>query len=480
MYQPMSVFKIKDHGTSETLWVVQVYNRGKRVRLYSDPKTKKRFKTRAQALEKEAELRGRFEMESKPQQPKILCKDLADLFFASLQKKLKPSSIYTRSSFYKNYVEPNFGGYYVQDLTNDDLDRFNEKLNKAPRGSMCNVVSTVRTYVKFLRKWNPSLLPERIFEYLSSTPDDHIYHFYTLEQERKFLSVITNPRDKLLFTIFCYYGMRMTECIALKRGDISLEEGTISVRRIVLTKSLYKKQVFTTPKTKRSVRTLTLIKDVADLIKPDQDPRTISSRGNTGPSSSTKGTSEGWRRNTPRKPGFPPSRSTSSVIAAPQTSFGRTSPFALWLSGSGTPKARSWTTTPICSRTRPTRSAASSTAIRSSIAEGGKACHRSPSPSRLLPWVRLARSRAENRSRKNASANNGCVLKFGKNGLRIGVRNRYVYIKNSDIVGVIFSQWSGWRDSNPRSSAPKADALNQAALHPESLTILPSLLSKSK
>jgi hypothetical protein len=179
MYQPMSVFKIKDHGTSETLWVVQVYNRGKRVRLYSDPKTKKRFKTRAQALEKEAELRGRFEMESKPEQPKILCKDLADLFFASLQKKLKPSSIYTRSSFYKNYVEPNFGGYYVQDLTNDDLDRFNEKLNEAPRGSMCNVVSTVRTYVKFLRKWNPNLLPERIFEYLSATPNDHIYHFST-------------------------------------------------------------------------------------------------------------------------------------------------------------------------------------------------------------------------------------------------------------------------------------------------------------
>ena len=27
--------------------------------------------------------------------------------------------------------------------------------------------------------------------------------------------------------------------------------------------------------------------------------------------------------------------------------------------------------------------------------------------------------------------------------------------------------WSGWRDSNPRSSAPKADALNQAALHPD-------------
>jgi len=128
--------------------------------------------------------------------------------------------------------------------------------------------------------------------------------------------------------------------------------------------------------------------------------RHIFSQENMGPSSSTKGTSAGWPRNTPKKPGFPPSRSTSSAIAAPQTSFGRTSPFALWLSGSGTPKARSWTTTPICSRMKPTRSAASSTAIRSSIAEGGKACHRSPSPSGLLPWARLVRSRAENRSRK--------------------------------------------------------------------------------
>jgi hypothetical protein len=50
---------------------------------------------------KEAELRGRFEMESRAEQPKILCRDLADLFLASLQKKLKPSSIYTRSSFYQ-------------------------------------------------------------------------------------------------------------------------------------------------------------------------------------------------------------------------------------------------------------------------------------------------------------------------------------------------------------------------------------------
>jgi integrase len=70
----------------------------------------------------------------------------------------------------------------------------------------------------------------------------------------------------------------MTECIALKRGDIRLGRRDDSVRRIVLTKSLYKKQVFTTPKTKRSVRTLRSFKDVASLIKPDQDPRTIFSR----------------------------------------------------------------------------------------------------------------------------------------------------------------------------------------------------------
>jgi len=279
----MSVFKTKTHNSLDAVWCVQINRNRRRIRLYSDPVTKKPIANKSEALRIEASLRTKFEETSeKPKQQKILCRDLKDLFLASLAKKLKPSSIYTRQSNYQNYVEPNFGGYYAQDLTNDDLDRFNEKLNKAPRGSMCNVIATVRAFVKFLRKWNPSLLQERIFEFVNASPEEHVYHFYTLEQEKRFLSVITKPRDKLLFTLFCYYGLRMTECIALKRGDIDLEGSTLSVRRIVLTKSLYKKQVFTTPKTKRSVRTLALIHDVASLIDPKMEPETYLFPGEHG------------------------------------------------------------------------------------------------------------------------------------------------------------------------------------------------------
>src|SRR5574344_128570 len=45
-------------------------------------------------------------------------------------------------------------------------------------------------------------------------------------------------------------------------------------------------------------------------------------------------------------------------------------------------------------------------------------------------------------------------------------RSKQLQRKPRNYLGFYF-YWSGWRDSNPRSSAPKADALNQAALHPE-------------
>jgi len=197
------------------------------------------------------------------------CRDLKNAFFDQLRKNHKPSTIYTRLNFYENYVAPLFDPFNVEDLTNDDLDRFNEWLNKAPRGSMCNVVSTAKAFIEFLRKWNGSLLPERIFPYLDPSPHNHEYHFYSLEQERQFLSVIGNRRDRLLFTLFCYYGFRMTECIALKYSDIDVQNMTISINRIVLTKSMFKKQIFTTPKTKRSIQTLRLLPDILPPLNPE-------------------------------------------------------------------------------------------------------------------------------------------------------------------------------------------------------------------
>lgn len=265
----MSVFKIKDKRLNHDRWCVQIWRNGKCYRYYDNPTTGKPFSGKSEA--KEAEARLRLAADSQRDSAlKTPCPDLYDLYFNALKKKLKPSSVYTRLIFFKNYLKPEFDRFAAQDITNDDLDRLNDKLNRAPKGSMCNVISTARSWILFLRKWNPSLLPERIFHYLDPEPEDHVYHVYTLEEERKFLSVIDKPRDRLLFSLFCYYGFRMTECIALKYSDFDLDNNTVSVKRIVLTKSIYRQQIFTTPKTKRSIRTLALLPEIKEMLPEAQ------------------------------------------------------------------------------------------------------------------------------------------------------------------------------------------------------------------
>ena len=52
------------------------------------------------------------------------------------------------------------------------------------------------------------------------------------DQVRAFFSVITNPRDKALFTTIYLYGLRVSEACLLQREDIDLERRTIRIWRV--------------------------------------------------------------------------------------------------------------------------------------------------------------------------------------------------------------------------------------------------------
>lgn len=265
----MPIYKEQKRG--EKVLMVQFYEDGHRRRFSSNPETGKPFETLREAKAFESRLLAKS-YEPK-QKRRTRCKDLKKQFFSSIERRCKPSTLYCRENFYENYLASEFEQYFVEDLTNDDLDRINDRFNvKASRGTMINVMSVARTYIKFLRKWNGSLLPERFYAYRDSSPKVHIYHFYTFEEEKRFLSVIDDPRDKLLFSLFCHYGFRLTEALGLKYGDIDFEKDTISISRIVVVKNVLKKQIFTTPKTKRSIRTLALIPEVRSLVKKGKDP----------------------------------------------------------------------------------------------------------------------------------------------------------------------------------------------------------------
>ena len=199
-----------------------------------------------------------------PHEGTLVCDDLFEPFFTSLRQTLKESSVYVRKKHFEHHLSKYFIGVPVKSLTNEDLEFINTKVNGDPdHGNLGNVVATARKWIMFIQKYNPLLLPNKFFEFRDSSPiEKHEYHVWSRDEEKAFLSNIKDKKYKLLFTMLCDYGFRITECMALKYDDIDWKHKTLTVNRIVCNKTLNGGQVFMSPKTKKSNRTLPLLPEI--------------------------------------------------------------------------------------------------------------------------------------------------------------------------------------------------------------------------
>lgn len=244
---------------------VKIVQKGRYYKFFNNPRNNEPFRTKAEAKLCEPALL--MTLDPKHQAKDVLCDDLFKPFMDYLENRLKASTVYCRSFAFKNYIVPEFQGLSVLDLTNDDLDLMNDRMNrKVAPGSRHSWSTCIHHWVKFLRKYNASLLPERFFIKKESMPKKHVYHIWSREEEGRFLNVIKDPTDKLLFTLVADYGLRITELNALRWDDINLERNTISIQRTCCIKTFARKQVFQSPKTKNSIRTLPLLREVRDLL----------------------------------------------------------------------------------------------------------------------------------------------------------------------------------------------------------------------
>lgn len=231
---------------------------------YTDPETGRAFSCRAAAKRYEPVFVSSLVGSASPVAKAVLCDELFSPFILSLSETLKESTVYGFKVFFRRYVAPAFRGVGVSELDNTFLDRFNLRLNKCGNRSMGRAVSVGRHWARFLRKYNPSLDPERVFGFKRDSVRPRKYSFYTLGQFQTFMSAVKAPRDRLLFGLLFYYGLRISEALALKWSDFS--DGKLSVSRILSAKSGEGRQVFTSPKTACSVRTLPVIGQVRELM----------------------------------------------------------------------------------------------------------------------------------------------------------------------------------------------------------------------
>ena len=89
--------------------------------------------------------------------------------------------------------------------------------------------------------------------------------FYNLEEFKQFISFETDILYKSAFEVLYFCGLRLGELRGLTWDNINFEEMTLSVKKNVVT--VDGKVYVTTPKSKKSVRTIPLTKTLADDLK---------------------------------------------------------------------------------------------------------------------------------------------------------------------------------------------------------------------
>lgn len=91
--------------------------------------------------------------------------------------------------------------------------------------------------------------------------------FFTYDEYKKFDSIIEEPEWHTFFEVLYYMGLRQGETQALNWTDIDFEKGTIRINKTLTTKIKGEKYTISSPKTKSSIRTLPLAKNLLEDLK---------------------------------------------------------------------------------------------------------------------------------------------------------------------------------------------------------------------
>lgn len=195
---------------------------------------------------------------------KVYCYD-----WLERKRKLKETTRANYKKYIDDYIIPAMGQKNIQDIrpgdVQDMLDKFSH-LSKKTQHDMKAILHQIMKYAisDELIKKNPC---DSVDIELTSTKESHREALDIVDCK----NIIENlhqlsANDARFVAIIAFTGIRRGEALGLKKEDIDLEAGTISIRRNV-THPQRNLPTVTSPKTQAGIRTL----PIADGLKPFLD-----------------------------------------------------------------------------------------------------------------------------------------------------------------------------------------------------------------
>ena len=218
----------------------------------------KRFELKRDCIKAEAEFRANLDKYKEPS-PLTFAK-IGEEFFEFRKPQLRPNSV--RSLKLKlDIINELIGDIKLDELTPQMYREFYNKIQDSVYKTKYknNLLGVVKRLCKYSGQMHSvsSTVPFQ-FDNFKDRDSSNEYNIYTLEQFRKYLSVISNQLDRAIFSTLFYCGLRRGELFALTWNDINFDKGTINInksmdassrkRTVGPTKTQYSKRVIPMPK----------------------------------------------------------------------------------------------------------------------------------------------------------------------------------------------------------------------------------------
>jgi len=259
----MPVYKDKRTGK----WYVMVCYTDLKGKLKQ--KCKRGFITRREAMQWEDDfiLRQDASMDMK-------MSEFIDLYLTSMKPRLKESSYEMKKNVIFAHIKPYFANRSVRSITSRDViawqnnlidhkDKNGKHYSKSYLKTIHNQLSCIFNYA--VNNYDLPSNPARKAGNMGSEDEVKI-DFWTKEEYEKFsYQAMDDPLSYYAFEVLYWTGIREGELLALTPSDFDFDSETLSVTKTY--HRIHGEDVITKPKTKKSVRTVSLPSFLAEEIK---------------------------------------------------------------------------------------------------------------------------------------------------------------------------------------------------------------------
>ena len=220
------------------------------------------FSTKKEALAWQADFIRRLE-----KSPKMTLSELIDLYYDDRAVIVKASTMSVKKYIIEKWVRPQLGNKAIDTITSADISKWQKIVLSSDLSeySKRNINKTLGILFNHAVKNHVlNCSPMRDMDQIGAVTKRVV--FWKLEEYQKFMSAADLKEDaRLAIEVLFYSGLRLGELLALTWADVDLKENTINVD-----KTLYGGNI-TTPKTKKSIRTVAMPKKVMDDIRGYKD-----------------------------------------------------------------------------------------------------------------------------------------------------------------------------------------------------------------